>query len=123
MGKWLLGLFVVLLAVAGGAYYWLILESGTPPATYTIDMTEVRRLADSLPPLPGLPPHRPLPIHAAHVPPVRVPGNAVVAGEGGAPTPMEVFAYKVDFANGGSALIDTGVTQRGAAQMGVTADD
>jgi glyoxylase-like metal-dependent hydrolase (beta-lactamase superfamily II) len=124
MGKRLLGLFVVLLAIAGGAYYWLILESGTPPATYTIDIKEIRRLADSLPlvPLKGVAPFKPVAIHAAHIAPVSFPGNAVLAGDGWAPVPMEIFAYKVDFTNGGSALIDTGLTQRGAAQMSVTAD-
>ncbi|HEX4303541.1 MAG TPA: MBL fold metallo-hydrolase [Rhizomicrobium sp.] len=115
--KGLLALVVVLLLVVGGAYYWLILESGTPPTTYTLDMGEIRRLADSM---QGA---KPVAIRAAHVAPVSFPGNAVLAGDGWAPVPMEIFAYKVAFADGSSALIDTGLTQRGAAQMQVTADD
>ncbi len=115
--KGLLALLVLLLLVAGGAYYWLILESGAAPATYALDMGEVRRLADSM---PGA---RPVSIRAAHVAPFHYPGNAVVAGDGWAPVAMEIFAYKVLFDDGSSALIDTGLTQRGAALMQVTADD
>ena len=115
--KGLLVLFVLLLVAAGGAYYWLILESGAAPTTYALDMAEIRRLADSM---PGA---KPATIRTAHVAPFRYPGNAVVAGDGWAPVPMMIFAYKVVFADGSSALIDTGLTQRSAAQMQVTADD
>jgi len=112
MWRWIGAVFVVLLAVAGGAYWWLVLESGTPPATYTLDIKEIRRLAGSL---PG---DKVQSIHVEHVAPFSFAGNVVLAGDGWAPVPLEVFAYKVMFVSGASALIDTGLTPRGAQQMG-----
>ncbi|HEY4944155.1 MAG TPA: MBL fold metallo-hydrolase [Rhizomicrobium sp.] len=119
MGKWtrrILVSLVVLLALGGGAYYWLILESGTPSGAYTLDIREIRRLADSLPD------DKVVAIHDEHVAPFSFPGNAVLAGDGWQPVAMTVFAYKIVFAKGGSALIDTGLTARGAQLMGVGFD-
>ncbi|MEJ0043694.1 MAG: hypothetical protein WDM81_16390 [Rhizomicrobium sp.] len=56
-----------MLAVAGAAYYWLILESGAPAGTYALDLKEVRRLADTL---AG---PRVTEIHVEHVAPVNFP--------------------------------------------------
>src|SRR5471030_2166975 len=111
MNKWLKRILIVLavlLVLGGGAYYWLILESGTPSRAYTLDIKEIRRLADSL---PG---DKVLNIHDEHVAAFSFPANAVLAGDGWQAVPMTVFSYKINFANGGSALIDTGVTARGA---------
>ena len=119
MSKWtrrILITLAVLLALAGGAYYWLILESGTPSTAYTLDIKEIRRLADSLPS------DKVIKVHAEHVASFSFPGNAVLAGDGWKAVPMVVFAYKLDFAGGGSALIDTGLTARGAALMGTGID-
>lgn len=115
MNKWLKRALIVLAVLAvlgGGAYYWLILESGTPTTTYALDMKEIRRLADSV---QG--PHVTA-IRDEHVAAFSFPSTAVVAGDGWKPLPMVIFAYKLVFADGGSALIDTGVTARGAQQMG-----
>jgi glyoxylase-like metal-dependent hydrolase (beta-lactamase superfamily II) len=120
MGKWtrrLLILLALLLVVGGGGYYWLILESGTPTGGYTLDMKEIRRLADSL---PGA---RVTAIHDEAVAAFSFPGNAVLAGEGWQGVPLNVFAYKLVFADGSSALVDTGVTARGAQQMGGSFDE
>ncbi len=115
MGKWtrrLLVALALLLVLGGGAYYWLILESGAPSGGYALDMTEIRRLADSL---PGA---KVSAIHDEHVAPFSFPGNVVLAGDGWKPVPLMVFAYKLMFADGSSALIDTGLTARGAQILG-----
>ena len=119
MNKWLKrGLIVlaVLAVIGGGTYYWLILESGTPSTTYALDMKEIRRLADSV---PG---EHVVAIHDEHVSSFSFPGNAVLAGSGWDPVPMTIFSYKLVFTSGGSALIDTGLTPRGAALMGTKLD-
>ena len=115
MGTWtrrLLILLALLIVVGGGAYYWLFLESGTPTGGYTLDMKEIRRLADSL---PG---DKVTAIHDEQVAPFSFPANVVLAGDGWAKVPLMVFAYKVVYASGASALIDTGLTARGAQQLG-----
>ena len=119
MNKWLRRVLVtlaVLAVIGGGAYYWLILESGTPTGSYAIDLKEVRRLADTI---PG---PRVTSIHVEHVANFTFPRTAVVAGDGWDKLPMTVFSYKLVFADMSSALIDTAVTARGAAQMGAQLD-
>ncbi|MBV9046522.1 MAG: MBL fold metallo-hydrolase [Alphaproteobacteria bacterium] len=109
--------FIVLLVIAGGAYWWLIMESGSPSGTFTLDVKEIRRLADIL---PG---DKPNAIYDERVASFNFPGNAVLAGSGWGGVPMTVFSYKLTYPNGGSALIDTGLTARGAAQMGTASFD
>lgn len=119
MNKWLrraLIALVVLAVIGGTAYYWLIMESGTPSSTYTLDIKEVRRLAGSL---PGAQPSE---IRVAHVAPINFPANAILAGDGWQRVAMMAFSYKVMFADGSSALIDTALTPRGAALMGTGID-
>src|SRR5690349_16793888 len=116
MWRWIGIVFAVLLVIAAGAYWWLVLESGTPPGGYALDIKEIRRLADSLPA------DKVAEIRVEHVAPFSFPGNAVMAGQGWQPVPMNVFAYKVMFASGHSALIDTALTARGAQQMGMGID-
>lgn len=118
MNKWLRRILtgvVVLLVIAGGAYYWLIVESGAPAATYALDMAQVRRLADSV---AG---DKPRAIRVEHIAPFSFPRTAVVAGDGWAPLPMVVLAYQLDF-GGGSVIVDTGVSADGAKQMGARLD-
>jgi len=108
---------VLLVAIAGGgAYYWLFLESGAPTQTYALDIREVRRLADSL---PG---DKPVTIHDEHVAPFSFAANVVLAGDGWSQVPLVIFAYKLDFPTW-TAIVDTGVTPRGAALMKVTLDE
>ena len=116
MWRWIGIAFIVLGVAAGGAYWWLMLESGAPGNAYTIDMRQVRRLAQSMPT------DKVDSIRVEHVAPFSYPGNIVLAGEGWSPVPLEVFAYKVMFASGASALIDTGLTPRGAQEMGMGID-
>jgi glyoxylase-like metal-dependent hydrolase (beta-lactamase superfamily II) len=108
--------FVVLFIIGAGAYYWLILESGTPPSTYTIDLAEVRRLADSL---PG---DKPAKIYDENIATLAMPGAAVVAGDSWQSVPMTVFAYKLE-SNSGSVIVDTGLSARGAIENQASAFD
>ena len=119
MNKWLRRILIALALLAvigGGAYYWLIVESGTPADTYAIDMKEVRRLSDTI---AG---PRVTAIHVEHVASFTFPRTAVLAGDGWDKLPMTIFAYKLVFADLSSGLIDTAVTARGAAQMGAALD-
>jgi glyoxylase-like metal-dependent hydrolase (beta-lactamase superfamily II) len=47
--KWVAYLLLALIGLGTPAYWWLTLESHKPNGTYAIDITEVRRLAESLP--------------------------------------------------------------------------
>ena len=67
----ILGAVLVLLA---RAFWWFFLESGSPEGTYTIDLAEVRRLANSL---PG---EKATAIHFEAVGRFAFPATAVVAG-------------------------------------------
>ena len=91
--KWLrrIGYLVLVLAVIGsGAYYWLIVESHLPSeGSYTIDMAEVRRLADTL---PG---DKPTEIRVETVAHFSFPKTAVVAGDGWDPADMPVSSYQL----------------------------
>ena len=49
--RWLLSALAALAIIGAGAYYWEFLEAPEPDAAapFDLDMTQVRRLADSLP--------------------------------------------------------------------------
>lgn len=108
--KWTLRILAALIVLAAAGYWWLLIESGTPPGTYKIDLAEVRALASSL---PGEPPAeaRVETIGEAHFPSV-----AVTAGDGWSPTPMTFFAYELVFPDG-IGIVDTGMDKADAAQM------
>jgi glyoxylase-like metal-dependent hydrolase (beta-lactamase superfamily II) len=119
MSMWLRRILIallVLLIIGAGAYYWLILESGTPPTSYAIDIQQVRRLADSL---PG---DKPAKIYDENIATLSMPGAAVAAGDSWQSVPMTVFAYKLE-SNSGSVIIDTGLSARGAIENQATVFD
>lgn len=121
MGKWTRRILVTLavLVVAGGAaYWWLVLESGTPSSAYAIDMAEIRRLADSM---PG---DKAREIHVENVTGFSFPATAVVAGDGWDNTPMPVFSYQLVFPQS-TAIIDTALDKhaKGMADRLVFFDD
>lgn len=115
MGNWLRRIaiaLVIILAVAGGAYYWLILESGTPASTYAFDIAEVRRLADSM---PG---EKTREIRAEHVVNFSFPATAVVAGDGWTNTAMTAFSYQLVFPDK-TVIIDTALTDKDTKTNGM----
>lgn len=100
---------VALAAIAicgGGAYYWLIVENHAPSgAAFSIDMDEVRRLADAV---PG---DRAVDIRVERVAAFSFPATAIVAGDGWSKRDMPVFSYEIVFpAN--TAIIDTGLDEK-----------
>jgi len=108
MGKWTRRILITLgvIAVVGaGAYWWLILESGAPSRSYAIDMSEVRRLADSM---PG---DKAREIRVEHIGDFAFPATAVVAGDGWANSAMTVFSYELVFPNS-TAIVDTALTEK-----------
>ncbi len=104
--KWLrrLGYFVLALAVIGaGAYYWLVVDASGPSAgEYAIDMTEVRRLAASV---PG---DRAQEIRVERISAFKMPRTAMIAGESWTQVDVPVYSYQVVFPDK-EVLIDTAI--------------
>ncbi|HXC55603.1 MAG TPA: MBL fold metallo-hydrolase [Rhizomicrobium sp.] len=118
MNKWLRRFLIALAILAvlgGGAYYWLFLESGAPASSYTIDMAQVRRLAESM---PG---DKVREIRVERIESSAFPAIAVVAGDGWSPTPMTMFSYELVFP-ASLTVVDTGMPEGSAKQGGMTFD-
>lgn len=106
--------FVVaaLLALAVPAYWWFFLESGTPEGTFSIDLAEVRRLADVM---PG---DKATSVHFEPVGRFEFPKTAVVAGDGWAMADMTVYSYQLVFPSQRvivDAAMDEATGQKGGA--------
>ena len=108
-----LGIMLVILAVlAVPAYWWLLMESHAPAGgSYSIDMAEVRRLADSI---PG---DKPAEIRVETIAPMNFPATAVVAGDGWDPVDMAISAYQVVYADH-TAIIDTAFEESQGTKSG-----
>jgi hypothetical protein len=46
--RWLIYFVIGLAVVAAGAYYWLFIDARVPAGNYSIDIAEVRKLADAI---------------------------------------------------------------------------
>lgn len=110
MSKWKRIALIALAAIVvtgGGAYYWLIVESHAPgDAGFSIDLNEVRRLADSK---PG---DKPLEIHVEKVAAFSFPATAIVAGDGWSKRDVPVFSYELVFPDGATAIVDTALDEK-----------
>ena len=106
--------FVVFLAaLAAPAYYWLIMESHMPSeGSYSIDIAEVRRLADSL---PG---DRPTEIRVETVAITQFPKTAVVAGDGWDSVDIPISAYQLIYTDR-TVVIDAGLDEASAKGAGL----
>jgi glyoxylase-like metal-dependent hydrolase (beta-lactamase superfamily II) len=102
----------VFLAIAGAAYYWLIDESHPPAqAHFALDISEVRRLANSL---PG---EKANSVEVERVALFRFPATAVVAGDGWQRVDLPVYSYRVVYP-GTSVIVDTALGQEtGGSQL------
>src|SRR5512134_390463 len=118
--KWLrrlLYLVLVLAAIGAPAYYWLIVESHMPSeGSYTIDMAEVRRLADSL---PG---DKPQELRVETVASIAFPRTAIMAGDGWEADDMPMSAYQLVYPDR-TGMIDTGVDENTGKEGGLTSFD
>ena len=78
------------------------MESHFPSdAKFELDISQVRKLADEL---PG---DKPVKIDVEHIGSFSFPSTAVVAGDGWSMTPMPVFSYRLDYADGTTGIVDT----------------
>jgi glyoxylase-like metal-dependent hydrolase (beta-lactamase superfamily II) len=89
----------VVLLLGVPAYWWLLVESGTPQSTFELDIVELRRLAGSV---EGT---RPTRIQVEEVLEFEFPGHAVLAGSGWGTLELPVFSYQVS--GGETVIIDT----------------
>jgi glyoxylase-like metal-dependent hydrolase (beta-lactamase superfamily II) len=95
---------LVLLVLAVPAYWWLLLESGTPTGSYSLDLAELRKLADSI---PG---EKPAAIHVEEVLEFEFPSMAVRAGSGWSKVKLPVFSYQLRFPDR-TVILDTAMDQ------------
>lgn len=98
---------VVLVIIGAPAYWWLLLESATPQSTFTLDLGELRRLADSM---EG---EKPTALRVEHVSGFEFPATAVFAGNGWAPVKMPVYSYQLVFSDR-TVVVDTAMDEKTA---------
>jgi glyoxylase-like metal-dependent hydrolase (beta-lactamase superfamily II) len=116
MGKWTRRILIAIgvIAIGGaGAYWWLVLESGAPSHSYAIDMSEVRRLADTM---PG---EKVQEIRVEHIGDFAFPATAVVAGDGWDNSAMTVFSYELVFPKS-TVIVDTALTEKDGKDGGIS---
>ena len=95
----------VLLAVAGAAYYWLIVESHMPgDAAYALDIDRIRTAAADV---AG---DKPASIEVEEVARFTFPATAVVAGDGWDGTPLPVYSYRLIYPDS-SIVVDTALSE------------
>lgn len=108
MKRWvrnILKVLCALLVIAGGAYYWLFVESHVPgDAAYALDIGEVRRLAGAT---SG---DKPVAIEVEAVARFNPPAAFVVAGDSWKPADLPVYSYRVVYPHT-SAIIDTALNK------------
>lgn len=98
-------ILLVLAAILGAAYYFLLLQVGrTDRDLYSINLEEIRRLATSQ---AG---DLPTAINAEAPVTFDFPGAAVVTGWGWSGNPMVIYAYQVEYADG-HIMIDTSLSK------------
>ncbi len=103
---------LVLSMLAVPAYWWLLVESGSPQGTFALELTELRELANSL---PG---EKPELIRVEEVLEFEFPNTAIVAGSGWSFGKLPVFSYQLVFADR-TIVVDTAMdeaTARGASR-------
>jgi glyoxylase-like metal-dependent hydrolase (beta-lactamase superfamily II) len=99
LGYVALGLLVI--AIIG--YYWFFVDSRVPSGSYAIDITEVRKLADSI---AG---DKPVEVREEHIMSFQMPFTAAVSGGGWGTIDVPVYAYQVAYADR-TIMIDTAVS-------------
>lgn len=120
MPKWLkltLGVFAVLFAVAGAAYYWFVVESSMPSdAEYAFDIRDVRRAIGAT---PGDRPER---IEMERIAAFSFPATAIVAGDGWSQREMPVYSFRLVYPDK-SIIIDTALDAELGGENLIAFDD
>jgi glyoxylase-like metal-dependent hydrolase (beta-lactamase superfamily II) len=115
--KWTGFGLLTLVAVGIGAYWWLLVESHpAPPASYAIDIAEVRRLADSL---AG---EKPRLVRVETVAHLAAPSTFVVAGDDWRSIDLPVTSYDLVYPDR-QAVLDTAFNPDIASSMGASTFD
>lgn len=104
LGYGALGFFIL----ASAAYYWLIVDSRVPSGRYAIDISQVRKLADTV---TG---EKPVEIRVERVMSFNAPLTAAVAGAGWTGVEMPVYSFQVVYADR-TIVIDAAVDKASAA--------
>ena len=95
----------VLLAIAGAAFYWLLVESHMPgDASFALDIDRVRAVSAAV---PG---DKPSEIEVEQVAVFTFPATAIVAGDGFDGRPLPVYSYRLLYPDG-SIIVDTALSQ------------
>lgn len=100
--RWLGYTALTLLVIAIGAYYWLFVDSRVPAGSYSIDMNEVRKLADTV---AG---DKPVEVRMEHIMSFQFPFTAAVSGGGWGNIDVPVYSYQIAYGDH-TIVIDTAV--------------
>ena len=101
----LLVALVVLLVLAGGAYYWLLIDSRIPAdAAYSLDLDRVRAE------LAKVSSDKPSVVEVEQVAEFTFPAIGVVAGDSWQGTPLPVYSYRLVYPDG-AIVVDTALEQ------------
>lgn len=109
MLRWFGYILLTLLVVGAAAYYWLIVDGSGPSSGYTIDMAEVRSLANSIQN------DKPTEIRVERIAAFKMPLTAMIAGESWNEVEVPVYSYQVAFP-ASTVVIDTAIDGRQAAK-------
>ena len=118
MPKWLkvtLGVVVVLLALGGSAYWWLVMDGAAPDkvAAFDLDIRKLRELANEQ---AG---DKPAEIRVEHIGTFTFPATAVVAGDGWSSVALPVYSYQIVYPDGRTAIVDTALSkEQGGDDLG-----
>jgi glyoxylase-like metal-dependent hydrolase (beta-lactamase superfamily II) len=100
--RWLAYFALGLALVGAGLYYWFFLDARVPAGAYSVDLTEVRKLADAV---AG---EKPAAIRAERIFSFRFPHAAMVTATGWEEMDVPVYSYQITYADR-AIMIDTGV--------------
>ncbi len=104
---------IVLLLVAGVAYYWLMVNAG--PANAPIRRLDIVQLRAAAGALPG---EKPTSLEYAPIASRQIPGATLAAGNGLRQITSSAIAWRLDTPRGG-IVIDSGLSRDDAAAMGM----
>ncbi|MBZ5601666.1 MAG: MBL fold metallo-hydrolase [Acidobacteriia bacterium] len=110
MPKWTRRVLAVLFAIALG-YYWLAVESHVPSGHYSIDIAELRRLANSI---PG---PKPREIRVERVATFQFPAAAIMAGGSWKVEDGPAVSYQIVYPDR-TVIVDTAMDQATTKAMG-----
>jgi glyoxylase-like metal-dependent hydrolase (beta-lactamase superfamily II) len=96
----------VVLVLAGGAYYWLLVESHPPSdVSYALDIDRVRAELDTV---PG---DKPSAVEVEQVAVFTFPATGVVAGDGWNSVALPVYSYRLIYPDNSTIIVDTALEQ------------